>query len=143
MSTPLQPAKPEDVGLSTAALGRLSAALQERIGGAICPVRSLSSPATARSLNFEAFGARDSGQWRAMAKDTIFRIYSMTKPIVFGGVMMLWKEGRLLLNDPIEKYLPPFASPKVGLWRASRCGWCGEPLDHGAGFAAAYVRPDL
>ena len=39
----------------------------------------------------------------------------MTKPIVSTGVMMLWEEGRLLLNDPIEKYLPAFASPKVAV----------------------------
>jgi CubicO group peptidase (beta-lactamase class C family) len=50
-----------------------------------------------------------------MRTDSLFRIYSMTKPLVSVGVMMLWEEGRLLLNDPIEKYLPALAQPKVGV----------------------------
>ena len=79
-----------------------------------------------------------------MSKDSIFRIYSMTKPLVSVGVMMLWEEGRLLLNDPIEKYLPAFASPKVGVVEGEtlRTGG-GQPVDHGAGPAAPYLRPDL
>ena len=50
-----------------------------------------------------------------MADDAIFRIYSMTKPIVSVAVMMLWEEGRLLLSDPIGMYLPELASPKVAV----------------------------
>ncbi len=50
-----------------------------------------------------------------MGTDAIFRIYSMTKPIVSVAVMMLWEEGRLLLSDPIGRYLPALASPKVGI----------------------------
>jgi CubicO group peptidase (beta-lactamase class C family) len=115
MSTPLPTCKPEDVGLSTAALGRLSAALQERIGGGHLPGAVALVARHGKVAYFEAFGARDPVSGAPMAKDTIFRIYSMTKPIVSVGVMMLWEEGRLLLNDPIEKYLPPFASPKVGV----------------------------
>ncbi len=50
-----------------------------------------------------------------MAHESIFRIFSMTKPIVSVGVMMLLEEGHFLLNDPIAKYIPEFANQKVGI----------------------------
>jgi CubicO group peptidase (beta-lactamase class C family) len=50
-----------------------------------------------------------------MTKDSIFRIYSMTKPIVSVAAMMLWEEGRFLLNDPVGKYLPDLADRKVAV----------------------------
>jgi CubicO group peptidase (beta-lactamase class C family) len=50
-----------------------------------------------------------------MAKDTIFRIFSMTKPIVSVGIMVLIEEGHFLLNDPIAKFIPEFAAQKVGV----------------------------
>jgi CubicO group peptidase (beta-lactamase class C family) len=52
-----------------------------------------------------------------MAKDTIFRIYSMTKPITSVAAMMLWEEGRFLLNDPIAKYLPDLSDLEVAVER--------------------------
>jgi CubicO group peptidase (beta-lactamase class C family) len=115
MPTPLPTCKPEDVGLSSAALDRLSAALRQRIAGGHLPGAVALVARHGKVAYFEAFGARDSVSGAPMATDTIFRIYSMTKPIVSVGVMMLWEEGSLLLNDPIEKYLRPFASPKVGV----------------------------
>ena len=51
----------------------------------------------------------------ADARDAIFRIYSMTKPIVSVAAMMLVEEGRLLLTDPLSKYIPAFAEMKVGV----------------------------
>ena len=50
-----------------------------------------------------------------MTKDAIFRIYSMTKPIVSVAAMMLVEEGRLLITDPVSKYIPAFANVKVGI----------------------------
>src|SRR5437899_1673951 len=50
-----------------------------------------------------------------MAQNSIFRIFSMTKPIVSVGIMMLLEEGHLLLNDPIAKYIPEFSDQKVGV----------------------------
>ena len=49
-----------------------------------------------------------------MARDSIFRIYSMTKPIVSVAAMMLWEEGRFLLSDPIAKFLPELGSAQSG-----------------------------
>ena len=50
-----------------------------------------------------------------MTDDAIFRIYSMTKPIVSVAAMMLVEEGRLLITDPVSKYIPAFANVKVGI----------------------------
>src|SRR5580704_12094773 len=112
---PLPECKPEDVGLSSAALGRLSAALQDRVASGHLPGAVALVARHGKVGWFEAFGKQDPASGAPMATDSIFRIYSMTKPLVSVGVMMLWEEGRLLLNDPIEKYLPAFAQPKVGV----------------------------
>jgi hypothetical protein len=61
----------------------------------------------------KALGAQDPQQGSPMQTDSIFRIYSMTKPIVSVAVMMLMEQGRLMLADPVSKYLPEFSSQKV------------------------------
>jgi CubicO group peptidase (beta-lactamase class C family) len=115
MSASLPTCKPEDVGLSSAALGRLSTAIQARIGQGHLPGAVALIARHGKVAYFEAFGKQDPAGGAPMVKDSIFRIYSMTKPIVSVGVMMLWEEGRLLLNDPIEEYLPALASPRVAV----------------------------
>jgi CubicO group peptidase (beta-lactamase class C family) len=62
---------------------------------------------------YEAFGVRDPATGAPMRKDSIFRIYSMTKPITGVAVLILMEEGKLRLSDPISKYLPALKSPKV------------------------------
>ena len=65
---------------------------------------------------FESLGQQnpdtDSGSATPMALDSIFRIYSMTKPIVSVAVLMLIEQGKLLLSDPVSKYLPEYAKPQ-------------------------------
>jgi CubicO group peptidase (beta-lactamase class C family) len=61
----------------------------------------------------QALGAQDPQQGSPMQTDSIFRIYSMTKPIVSVAVMMLMEQGRLMLADPVAKYLPEFSSQRV------------------------------
>ena len=114
-SGPLPVCQPEDVGLSSAALARLGTALQDRIASGHLPGAVALVARHGKVAWFEAFGRQDPASGAPMRTDSIFRIYSMTKPLVSVGVMMLWEEGRLLLNDPIEKYLPAFARPKVGV----------------------------
>jgi len=58
----------------------------------------------------------------AMTDDAIFRIYSMTKPIVSVAAMMVVEEGRLLITDPVSKYIPAFANAKVGIVNGDRLG---------------------
>jgi len=78
------------------------------IVGAVCLVMKDGKPAY-----FKAFGMDDKEKGRLMHKDAIFRIASQTKAITSTAVMMLWEEGKFLLDDPISKYIPSFARPKV------------------------------
>ena len=72
-----------------------------------------------RLAYFESYGRRDPAAGAPMAKDSIFRIYSMTKPIVSMAAMMLMEGGRFLLSDPIEKYIPELGNRKVAVTRGS------------------------
>ena len=65
------------------------------------------------TVEFEAQGMADIEAGRAMKKDTIFQIMSMTKPITAIGIMMLVEEGKLALRDPVEQYLPEFRNQRV------------------------------
>jgi CubicO group peptidase (beta-lactamase class C family) len=109
----LPPARPESVGLAPARLGRIAAAVQHeiearRIAGAVTLVVRHGQVAW-----FEAQGMADREAARPMQKDAIFRICSMTKPITTTAVMMLYEEGKFLLDDPVSKFLPEFKNPKV------------------------------
>ena len=104
---------PEKAGLCPQRTQRLMAVLQaeverQRLPGAVALI--------ARHGNvvlFESLGAQDPATGTAMARDAIFRIYSMTKPIVSVAAMMLMEQGKLLLSDPVAKYLPEFSAQKV------------------------------
>ncbi len=63
--------------------------------------------------HFEVAGKADIARDKPMAKDTIFRIYSMTKPLTSVAIMMLYEEGRFQLDDPIEKFVPAFKNQRV------------------------------
>jgi len=115
MTTPLPTARPEEVGLSQAALDRLSAVLNERTLSGHLPGAVALVARHGKVAYFNAFGRQDPVSGAPMASDSVFRIYSMTKPIVSVAVMMLWEEGRLLLSDPISKYIPAFGDTKVGV----------------------------
>src|SRR5271167_1235340 len=66
-----------------------------------------------RVVEFNAAGMADIDANRAMTKDTIFQIMSMTKPVTAIGIMMLAEEGKLALRDPVEQYLPEFKGLRV------------------------------
>ena len=61
----------------------------------------------------ETYGKADVERNKPMRPDTIFRIYSMTKPLTSTAIMMLYEEGRFQLDDPISKFIPAFANPRV------------------------------
>jgi CubicO group peptidase (beta-lactamase class C family) len=109
----LPSAKPENVGLSPERLGRIGGAVQQsiddkRIAGVVTLVVR-----HGRVAWFDARGMADREAGRPMQKDTIFRLCSMTKPIVSTAVMVLYEEGKFLLDDPISRYIPEFKNPKV------------------------------
>jgi CubicO group peptidase (beta-lactamase class C family) len=118
MSTPSLPvAAPEEIGLSAARLTRLGDVLRGEIDRGRVPGAVALIARRGKLGYFEALGARDPISAAPMHKDTIFRIYSMTKPIVSVAAMMLWEEGQFLLNDPVAKYLPDFADRQVAVER--------------------------
>jgi CubicO group peptidase (beta-lactamase class C family) len=81
-----------------------------RIPGAILLIQQHGKP-----VYFENFGVRDIATELSMTADTIFRLYSMSKPITSVAAMMLVEDGKLALNDPVSKYIPAFADMKVGV----------------------------
>jgi CubicO group peptidase (beta-lactamase class C family) len=115
MITPLTTAQPQEVGLDPAALARLSAALTDRVASGHIPGAVALIARHGKIAYLEAFGSQDPALEKPMGTDAIFRIYSMTKAIVSVGVMMLWEQGRLLLGDPVSKYIPAFRKTKVGI----------------------------
>jgi CubicO group peptidase (beta-lactamase class C family) len=68
-----------------------------------------------KPVYFENFGVRDVATKFPMSADTIFRLYSMSKPITSVAAMMLVEDGKLRLDDPVSKYIPAFAETKVGV----------------------------
>ncbi len=114
---PLPFAVPEEIGLCTSRLTRLSGVMRGEVERGRLPGAVALIARRGRLGYFESFGLRDPANGAPMAKDAIFRIYSMTKPIVSVAAMMLWEEGRFLLNDPIARYLPDFADRKVAVER--------------------------
>jgi len=106
-------AKPETVGLSSDRLERIATAVQhniddKRIAGAVTLVVRHGKVAW-----FKAQGMADREASKSMPADAMFRICSMTKPITSVAVMMLYEEGKFLLDDPVSKYLPEFKNAKV------------------------------
>jgi CubicO group peptidase (beta-lactamase class C family) len=114
---PLPLAAPEDIGLSSARLARLGEVMAGEIERGRVPGAVALIARRGRLGYFESFGRRDAAGGEPMAKDTIFRIYSMTKPITSVAAMMLWEEGRFLLSDPIAKYLPDLSRLDVAVDR--------------------------
>ncbi len=106
-------AAPDAVGLSAERLERISATAQkfideERLAGAVTVVARHGTVA-----HLEAYGMMDIEADKPMQRDTIFRIYSMTKPIAAAAVMMLCEEGKLELDVPASVYLPELGGLKV------------------------------
>jgi CubicO group peptidase (beta-lactamase class C family) len=106
-------AKPEDVGMSSARLHRIGAAMDKYIDARLVPGTVTLVARKGKVVHFEARGYRDVEQKEPMTTDTIFRIASMTKPITSVALMMLFEEGHFLLNDPISKWLPEYSDMKV------------------------------
>jgi CubicO group peptidase (beta-lactamase class C family) len=105
--------KPEAAGMSSERLERITKVVQQsiddkRIAGAVTLVAR-----HGHIVWFKAQGMSDREANKPMRTDSIFRICSMSKPITSVAVMMLYEEGKFLLEDPVSKYLPEFKNPKV------------------------------
>jgi len=112
---PLPLAKPESIGLFAPALQRMSDVLRREMDNGTIPGATIMVARRGQIGWFDALGKQSPSQAAAMTQDTIFRIFSMTKPVVSVGVMMLLEEGHFLLDEPIAKFIPEFANQKVGV----------------------------
>jgi CubicO group peptidase (beta-lactamase class C family) len=114
--TPALPqAKPESLGLSQLRLQRMSDAFKRDIDKGTIPGATIMVGRRGQIGWFEALGRQSPAASTPMASNSIFRIFSMTKPIVSIGIMMLLEDGHFLLDDAIAKYMPEFANQKVGV----------------------------
>ena len=109
--------KPEDSGMSAGRLQRIHEAVQRHIdAGEISGAVTLVAR-NGRIVHFEAHGLMDLETKKPMAKDAIFRIASMTKPITGVAVMMMVEEGKIRLTDPVSKFIPEFKDTRVAMGR--------------------------
>jgi CubicO group peptidase (beta-lactamase class C family) len=112
---PLPQAKPESRGLSPGRLQRMSDAFKREIDKGTLPGATVLVARRGQIGWFEALGRQNPAASTPMAHNSIFRVFSMTKPIVSIGIMMLIEDGQFLLSDPVTKFIPEFADQKVGV----------------------------
>jgi CubicO group peptidase (beta-lactamase class C family) len=112
---PLPQGKPESLGLSSPRLQRLSDAFKREIDKGTLPGATVMVARRGQIAWFDALGKQSPAAATPMARNTIFRIFSMTKPIVSIGIMALLEDGHFVLSDPVAKFIPEFADQKVGV----------------------------
>lgn len=108
-------AAPEAVGLSSSQLARIEAVTQKHVESGVVPGAVMMVARRGKIAWYKTMGFRDRAAKDPMRPDSIFRIYSMTKPIVSVAAMMLVEEGKMQVSDPVSKYLPEIANMKVGV----------------------------
>ena len=109
----LPTAKPESVGMSTQRLGKLKSEMQALVDRNQLPGVVTMVAKDGKVVEFDVAGKRDVESGAPLQKDSIFRIYSMSKPITGVAMMLLFEEGKWQLNDPVSKHIPEFANLKV------------------------------
>jgi CubicO group peptidase (beta-lactamase class C family) len=106
---------PEEVGFLSTRLKRLSDRMNEGVKNNELPGAVVLIARNGKIVMFESYGFRDKDAKVAMTNDTIFRIASMTKPIVTLAAMMLMEEGKLTLADRVSTFIPAFTDTKVAV----------------------------
>lgn len=113
---------PEAAGFSAARLDRLSALLRADCASGAIPGAVVLIVRHGRLALFDAFGYADRAAQRPMQRDAVFRIASMTKPLTVAAALSLMESGKLLLSDPVWRYLPALRDLNVGVEEADRTG---------------------
>ena len=121
-------ATPEEIGFSGAGFARIDAYLKNEIAGNKIPGAMMVIHRNGRTAYATSLGVRDPATKAPMTENTIFRIYSMSKPITTVAAMMLVEEGKLQLEEPVSKYIPSFANVKVGVEKKGEDGAVGLDL---------------
>ena len=131
-----------------AQLKRLEEVTQKHVDYGLVPGAVMLVARRGKIAWVSTLGKRDVAAGDAMKSDSIFRIYSMTKPIVSVAVMQMVEEGKLQVSDPVSKFLPEIGKMKVGVEKTVD----GKPVlqlsdperaDDGAGSAAPHLGPHL
>jgi len=107
--------QPAEAGLSPKGLARIGDYLKNEIAANKIPGAVMMIQRRGKVAYYETFGVRDPATKAPMTANTIFRIYSMSKPITTVAAMMLVEEGKLQLGDPVANYIPAFKDVKVGV----------------------------
>jgi len=113
----LEEANPEQVGFSRDRLNRITDELRREVDQGLLPGATLLIARHGKIAYFEAVGFRDKAAQAPMTKDTIFRIFSMSKPVTSVAAMTLVEQGKLYLEYPIAAYIPQFTQVKVAVPR--------------------------
>src|SRR5688572_15742169 len=111
--TPLPAASPESVGMSTQRLAKINAALKKEVADGSFRGAVVMVARKGKLVYSDAVGMQTAD--KPMRTDTVFRIYSMTKPLVSVAAMMLVEDGRLQLTDPVGKFLPGYDKMQVSV----------------------------
>src|SRR3981081_1845771 len=123
---------PVPKGFSRAKLERVGDYIRNEIATGKIPGAIILIQQHGKPVYFESLGVRNVATKLPMTADTIFRLYSMSKPITSVAAMMLVEDGRLKLDDPVSRYIPAFADIKVGVEKPGDDGKPApalEPLD--------------
>jgi len=107
--------KPEEVGLSSERLQRIQELIQRYMDGGNFSGAVTIVARRGRIAHYVAQGLMDLDTKKPMTRDAIFRIMSMTKPVVGVSVLMLMEEGKVRLNDPVSKFIPQFKEQRVAV----------------------------
>jgi CubicO group peptidase (beta-lactamase class C family) len=112
----LPASKPDDVGMSAERLKRIHPMIQSHIdaqdfSGAVTLIAR-----KGKVVHLEVHGMADVEGKKPMRADTLFRLASMTKPFTAVSILMLVEEGKLVLSDPVSKFIPEYKNPKVAVW---------------------------
>jgi CubicO group peptidase (beta-lactamase class C family) len=118
----LAPATPEQVGMSSQRLAKIGPVFKKEIDEGRLPGAVIAIARKGKLVYYDSFGFRDKAGGVAMTKDSIFRIYSMTKPLVSVAAMLLVEDGSIQLTDPVSKFLPAFAKTQVSLASRNEIG---------------------
>ena len=140
---------PESVGFSTDGLKTLQRTMRALVDDAKLAGVTTLVARHGKVVYLDAYGVQDLATRKPVTKDTIFRLASMTKPIVGVAMMMLWEEGKWTLDDPVAKHIPEFAGLKVatpnGEVPQARPMTMRQLMSHTAGFdvSAGYAKAGL
>lgn len=142
-------ASPESVGFSAEGLKAYQQAMRSLVDEAKLAGVTTLVARHGKVVLFDAYGVQDLETKTPVTRDTIFRIASMTKPIVGVAMMMLWEQGKWSLDDPVAKHIPEFAGLKVstpnGEVPQTRPMTMRQLMSHTAGFdvSAGYTKMNI